>query len=309
MNAASRSECYTSRKVLVKLRRNHEGKRDPELRKTIISDDSLRKALSKLHAILDTRSSVLERESLFLSAAAKILECAVSWKNVLQDIPAPLALSAGARLSAGITSSRTYRWDRLASVAGLSKFHLLRQFRAEFGLPPHSYPIPAADQLRAKSLLKMLEPVEVAMTCGFADQSHFHRVFPVARGNNSWLLCGAISFKTPDLNIHTLHVRRCRDGFQVQEEETMSTRVWLPDQETATLPADYLSQSRAQLKSWLLTEEHQPDRRSLSRYHHLLLSTRRDLRCLDSTGVADPGSEIWSRPIPTISSSRCTGSS
>jgi hypothetical protein len=51
-------------------------------RKTVISDDSLRKALSKLHATLDTRNSALERESLLIGAVAQLLERAGSWKAV-----------------------------------------------------------------------------------------------------------------------------------------------------------------------------------------------------------------------------------
>lgn len=144
-------------------------------RDTVISDDSLRKALSNLHGILDSRISALEREALFLNAAAKILERAGSWKNSVADIPAPLAVQRARdylldHLFADISL------DLLASVSGLSKFHLLRQFRAEFGLPPHSYQLQHRI-IRAKTLLRSLAPVEVAMTCGFADQSHFHRVF------------------------------------------------------------------------------------------------------------------------------------
>lgn len=143
--------------------------------KTVISDDSLRRALSKLHAILDTRNSALERESLFRSAVAKILERAGSWTKSVADIPAPPAVQrARDYLQDHLFSDISL--DQLASVSGLSKFHLLRQFRAECGLPPHSYQLQQRI-LRAKSLLRVLEPVEVAITCGFADQSHFHRVF------------------------------------------------------------------------------------------------------------------------------------
>lgn len=144
-------------------------------RKTVISDDSLRRTLSKLHDMLDIRTSALERESLFLSAAAKILERAGSWKNSIADIPAPVSV----RLARDYLRDHLFAdisLDQLASVSGLSKFHLLRQFRAAFGLPPHSYQLQQRI-IRAKSLLRMLAPVEVAVTCGFADQSHFHRVF------------------------------------------------------------------------------------------------------------------------------------
>lgn len=144
-------------------------------RNTVISDDGLRTALSELHAILDKGSSALEREGPFLSAAAKILDRAGSWKDSVANVQAPLAVQRARdylqdHLFADISL------DRLASVSGLSKFHLLRQFRAEFGMPPHSYQLQQRI-IRAKTLLRILAPVEVAMTCGFADQSHFHRVF------------------------------------------------------------------------------------------------------------------------------------
>jgi len=65
----------------------------------------------------------------------------------------------------------------LASLTGLSRFHLLRVFRAETGLPPHEY----LTQLRierAKQLLSAGVPISnVAVAVGFSDQSHLTRRF------------------------------------------------------------------------------------------------------------------------------------
>jgi AraC-like DNA-binding protein len=67
--------------------------------------------------------------------------------------------------------------DELRSKVGLSKFHLLRLFREEFGSPPHAYQL----QLRISHAREMLRekaaPVDVALRCGFADQAHFTRCF------------------------------------------------------------------------------------------------------------------------------------
>ena len=144
-------------------------------RKTVMSDENLLQALSQVHAAIHGGNSALEQESLILGAAGQILERAGSWKNAVADTFAPLAVRRARdylqdHLFADISL------DQLASVAGLSKYHFLRQFRAELGLPPHSYQLQERI-LRAKSLLRTLEPVEVAVICGFADQSHFHRVF------------------------------------------------------------------------------------------------------------------------------------
>ncbi|WP_249930378.1 helix-turn-helix transcriptional regulator [Pseudoalteromonas aurantia] len=49
--------------------------------------------------------------------------------------------------------------------------------RLQFGLPPHTYQIQA--RLRhAKGLLRQgNNQLDVALACGFHDQSHFHRHF------------------------------------------------------------------------------------------------------------------------------------
>lgn len=66
---------------------------------------------------------------------------------------------------------------RLAAVAGLSPFHLVRVFREAVGLPPHAY----LDQVRverAKGLLSAGLPIaRAAAEAGFADQSHLTRRF------------------------------------------------------------------------------------------------------------------------------------
>jgi AraC-like DNA-binding protein len=66
---------------------------------------------------------------------------------------------------------------RLAQLAGMSRFHLCRQFRDEVGLSPYAY----YDQLRiarAKDLLHRGVPLSrIAFRLGFSDQSHFTRHF------------------------------------------------------------------------------------------------------------------------------------
>ncbi len=66
---------------------------------------------------------------------------------------------------------------RLAAEAGLSRYQLIRQFRAQFGMTPHAYQLDARIN-RARQLLRRGDaPADVAQALGFADQSHFHRTF------------------------------------------------------------------------------------------------------------------------------------
>ena len=68
--------------------------------------------------------------------------------------------------------------ERIATTCRLSVSHFARAFKHSTGLPPHQWLINARIE-RARTLLaKSATPlVEIAGMCGFADQSHFSRVF------------------------------------------------------------------------------------------------------------------------------------
>ena len=67
--------------------------------------------------------------------------------------------------------------DALAEHAGLDKFHLVRAFRAEVGLPPYEY-LTHVRISRAKELLQRgMRVAEAAQAVGFYDESQLHRHF------------------------------------------------------------------------------------------------------------------------------------
>jgi AraC family transcriptional regulator len=68
--------------------------------------------------------------------------------------------------------------DDLAAIADLSAKHFARAFRQSTGMPPHRWLIERRID-RAKALLVGDDQslAEIALTCGFADQSHFTAAF------------------------------------------------------------------------------------------------------------------------------------
>jgi AraC family transcriptional regulator len=70
------------------------------------------------------------------------------------------------------------RVEELATVTRLSKSHFSRAFKLSFRMSPHAY-IVALRLSRARALLSgSNEQIsQIAIACGFADQSHFSRVF------------------------------------------------------------------------------------------------------------------------------------
>lgn len=67
--------------------------------------------------------------------------------------------------------------ETLAEQAGLGRYQLIRAFRAATGLTPHAYLVNARVNRGRILLREGLALAEVAYQLGFADQSHFQRVF------------------------------------------------------------------------------------------------------------------------------------
>lgn len=65
----------------------------------------------------------------------------------------------------------------LAREAGMSRYHFVRAFRQAFGMTPHAWQLDARVN-RARSLIDQGATLaELALSLGFADQSHFQRIF------------------------------------------------------------------------------------------------------------------------------------
>jgi AraC-like DNA-binding protein len=67
--------------------------------------------------------------------------------------------------------------ETLAQLAGVGRYHLIRQFRAQFGMTPHALQLDMRINLARDFLRRGASLADVAYRTGFADQSHFHRIF------------------------------------------------------------------------------------------------------------------------------------
>ena len=80
----------------------------------------------------------------------------------------------------------------MAKVAGLSRFHFLRMFKARFGMRPKAVETALRVELAKQLILAGLPMAEVASRCGFSNQSHFGARFKIATGQTptQWRLGG-----------------------------------------------------------------------------------------------------------------------
>lgn len=72
--------------------------------------------------------------------------------------------------------------DEIARISGLSRFHFLKAFTAQFGLTPHAYQIHLRIERSLPLLRQGMSLTQVAETMGFNDQSHYIRHFKRVMG-------------------------------------------------------------------------------------------------------------------------------
>lgn len=161
----------------------YEGKRRaPYFNSAVVEDERLAQQLKILFEQIDANSSKLLIETLLYSILMSMTlnhSRNHSFPNELSGSKANLIL---VKEYLDAYPEQDVPLKRLAEIAGLSQYHFVRQFKKTFELAPHSYQIQARLK-KSKILLKAgIKPAEVAIDCGFHDQSHFHRHFKKALG-------------------------------------------------------------------------------------------------------------------------------
>jgi len=147
----------------------------PRFNRAVVEEPGLADALRRLFETLRASNDPLERQSRFVAFAAGALGRHAGVETRPPGKESQAVRQVRDHLQANALSRVTL--DQLAAETGLSKFHLLRVFKAATGFTPWQYQA----QLRIEAARRMLragEPAsQVANACGFVDQSHFTRVF------------------------------------------------------------------------------------------------------------------------------------
>jgi len=148
----------------------------PQFPSPVVSDPPLFALWCELHEAVKQGEERLVKESLLIQALGELISHhATSGED---SVPAENDRSVQlVREYLAAHLSEKVSLDTLAGVAHVSRYHLLRKFHGEVGMPPHAY----QNQLRvdlAKALLVQGASISrVAADAGFADQSHLSRVF------------------------------------------------------------------------------------------------------------------------------------
>jgi len=145
---------------------------------SVIDDPDTLRLLRIAHLCSEsTDASRLEKSSRLTAALHQLVDRhAIACREPLVQ-PAMSAAVKRAReyIDANVTLNPSL--DEIASVAALSPFHLLREFRKAVGMAPHAYLIQRRVEQAKHLLLKGRSLRAVAIEIGYADQAHLSREF------------------------------------------------------------------------------------------------------------------------------------
>ena len=153
----------------------------PRFPEPVVMDPDLAWGLRRVHAGLSQDPEPLEAESRLAWLLGELVRRHAS---PAPDLDGPVARRPGSgRLARQVMTRLTDQLTcppglaDLAAEAGLSRYQLLRSFRAEVGMPPYAW-LAQHRVARARLLLDGgHRPAEAAALAGFADQAHLTRWF------------------------------------------------------------------------------------------------------------------------------------
>jgi AraC-like DNA-binding protein len=148
----------------------------------VISDPLLARHAVAAHAALEGAAGKLAEDTILIEALALLVS------RHAESRPVPIRVGPErpvvARLCDYIEAhlGDDMSLARLAEVAGMSRFRVIRVFRRELGLTPYAYVLSKRVTRARDHLAAGGSPAETAYALGFADQAHFTRVFKAMTG-------------------------------------------------------------------------------------------------------------------------------
>ena len=151
--------------------------RPPRFLQPVVADAGLALELRHVHARLSQAAEPLEAESWLAALLGELVRRHSSPASPLDEVrrAATTARQVMSRLADQLACPPGLA--EIAADAGLSRYQLLRSFRAEVGMPPYAW-LAQHRVARARVLLERgHSPAQAAMLTGFADQAHLTRWF------------------------------------------------------------------------------------------------------------------------------------
>lgn len=153
----------------------------PRFAPPVLHDPELATRMLRLHRTLESSREQLEQESELVDVFSRLLTRHSSRKSKPPPRDSRPAVQAACHFLRDTLRERVSLAE-VATVAGYSPFHFLRLFQGETGLTPHGYQLEVRIAQAVELLDGSMPLAEIALECGFADQSHMTRRFKQVMG-------------------------------------------------------------------------------------------------------------------------------
>lgn len=153
----------------------------PQHRPLIIKDENLYQAFSDMNETLfDSKKLIFEKEQSLIYCLTQLLLP----HFILEEIQRTQYLYESFLDLIHIikSSERFISLEELAQQVGLSRYAIIRLFKANVGLTPHAFQINLKINQARAQLKQGIPLAELAVNLGFSDQSHFHKAFKAHTG-------------------------------------------------------------------------------------------------------------------------------
>ncbi|CDL85901.1 AraC family transcriptional regulator [Xenorhabdus cabanillasii] len=148
----------------------------------VVHDPGLSEQLRLMFNLLSQKDNTLFKETLLLSSLSWLMMKHGKTRITAQKLPSAEKQILLAKEYIDAHAETDVSLNQLAGMVQLSPWHFLRQFKEIIGVTPHVYLVFARLRMARKLLLDGHSILNVAIRCGFADQSHFNRHFKNALG-------------------------------------------------------------------------------------------------------------------------------
>ncbi len=146
----------------------------------VLRDPQLYARFRAMNSLLFSTAQVRDKEAALL---AFLVDCLAAPGEVLATPPTSAAPAHDLRaVIHALQLQPLASLEHLAQLAGLSRYQLIRAFRAATGMTPHAFQLNLCVNRAREGLLAGEDLAQMACRLGFADQSHFQRVFKAHAG-------------------------------------------------------------------------------------------------------------------------------
>jgi len=178
---------YISPQLMKELSCDLSGKNNdiPFFQEGVIEDKLLSQKLISLHKLMvDDQVFMIEKEELFLKTVTSFIKQHADSFISIESLKASKPAIESVICYINDNLSKELLVSEISELAGFSLFYFIRLFKREVGLTPKEYIIQQRIN-KATALIQKCNHLplnQIALECGFYDQSHMNKYFKLFKG-------------------------------------------------------------------------------------------------------------------------------